>query len=193
MNNRTSLFAIIAAQAALLSSTISPAEAGLFRTREYFNVRADGHWLKGRCFMPGAVTIPPEDNYVILSRLGEFGCIVKSRKGKRRARKRKADMTIGITFFGQVDRGRLIPIDAGEVSCTHSRRCDFIPRNPVGLPSGIPRGVGGDVKIVGMTASICGRRNDERQATRFFISVGDVDVVTPGRNVTQRRRNCPIP
>ena len=186
-------YVFIVAIGPLIVAAVEPAEAGIFRTREYFNVRADGHWLKGRCFMPGKVKIPAESNYVILSRLGEFGCIVKSRKGKRRAVKRKADMTIDIVFFGRIDRGRPFTLPAERVSCNHSRRCSFIPTNPMGLPSGVPRGVGGEVEIIGMSAAICGRRSDDREATRFYINVGEVDVVSPGRNVEQRMRDCPIP
>ena len=196
----------------LLSISLIPidnvAEAGLFRDRTRFNIKADGFWMKGRCFMPGAIEIPDNYNFVVLSFLDDFGCLVKNRKGKRRIRRRKAFVSMD---FALVVRSRyggpLRTISARKSTCKHARRCRGafegplpngvpISNPPIGVPpSTSPRWAGSPIpsptKIVGLVAKICGQKNEpDRTGTRFEVHVGKTPAGRSGVQNIVRGVSC---
>lgn len=147
----TSLLAVL-----FLLLTAGQADAGPLRERERFNVHGDGFWMKGRCFTPGSITIPDEYNLVIFSRLDDFGCLVKNRRGKRRARKRKARVVIDLSWVVETDTSGLRVIELPSKTCEHSRRCRSSVEEP--LPSGTPWPR--PWRVVGLIAEICGQRRE---------------------------------
>ena len=169
-----------------LGTSTNLAEAGILRTRERFNINADGFWMKGKCFIPGAVEIPDEYNLVIFSRFDEFGCLVKNRKGERRPGKRKSDNWIRLSWIIRDDSGRTDYIHMGEKECNHVRRCrtSVERRLPTGTPLPPP------FRIVGLVANICGRRS-EGTATHFEVHVGDTPEGEGVRNVRRELSSCP--
>ena len=153
-----------------LHATLHVAEAGLLRDREYFNIDADGFWMKGRCFMPGRFEIPDEYNLGILSPLDDFGCVVKNRRGEHRIRRREADVHIKL-FWVIAEGGRSLELmEVGEKTCHDSRRCRASVEEP--LPTGTPWPR--TWSIVGLVAEICGQRDGPgRTGTRFEVHVGE--------------------
>jgi hypothetical protein len=132
---RTLIFMMMCIGFAIVS-TLHVAEAGLFRDREYFNIEADGFWMKGRCFMPGRVEIPDEYNFLILSPLDDFGCVVKNRRGKHRILRKKASVHMTLFWVITDDGSSLELIQVGEKTCEDSRRCRASVEGP--LPTGTP-------------------------------------------------------
>lgn len=149
--------------------TAVQAEAGPLRDRERFNVHGDGFWMKGRCFTPGSITIPDEYNLVIFSRLDDFGCLVKNRRGKRRVRKRKARVVIDLSWVVETDTSAgLRVIELPSKTCNNSRRCRSSVEEPLPTGTPLPR----PWRIVGMIAEICGQRREMQEFQEPRIAPG---------------------
>jgi hypothetical protein len=111
--------------------------------------------MKGKCFMPGAITIPDKYNFVIFSRFDDFGCLVKNRRGKHRVRKRHARVEIALDWIVKPrSRSPLRRIRVGARACGNARRCRASVEKP--LPDGTP--LPRPWKVVGLVAHICGQR-----------------------------------
>ena len=118
--------------------------------------------------MPGHVEIPDEYNFVVLSPLDDFGCVVKNRRGEHRLRRREADVHVTLSWV--IEEGRALHLQpVGAKICNDSRRCRTAREGP--LPTGIP-GLR-PPPIVGLVAAICGQRDEPgRRGTQFEVHVG---------------------
>ena len=135
---------------------------GIFRTRDRFNVKADGYWMKGRCVLPGILSRDTE----YYGYFSDTGTIVKNRKGKRRPKKVKANVDLSYIFYGRIG-GVIQEIGRSSASFRNKRTVrhkSFRIRFEYEITGGI--------KIVGMKVEIVGWRNDLSAAKRIECRVG---------------------
>lgn len=144
-------------------------DAGPLKDRTRFNIQGDGFWMKGRCFTPGAITIPDEYNFVILSRLDDYGCLVKNRRGERKVRKRKARVRIQLNWVIETDTAPGLQVHAFEPRvCNHARRCRVSMEEPLPTGTPLPR----PWRVVGLIGDICGQRRERRTFRNPRLSAG---------------------
>lgn len=142
---------------------------GLFRVRDKFNIKADGYWMKGKCFLPGKRLALRDDSAVFT----DTGVIVKNRKGKRNPLKTNANVDIAYTFFGPIS-GRLREIGTAGHQCRNEKVCHH--RN---FRIRLEQDITGGIDIAGMRVRIVGWKGDRgtptaSEETEIMCEVGSV-------------------
>lgn len=196
----------------VLAMSSMTTKAGPLRDRNRFNVKADGFWMKGRCFKPGKATFLTGGAAKAFGGLNwkDVGCVVKNRKGKRRPKKRRADVLIRMTIYAKNERGVVYPAISLSKRCNHSKRCSLganESRNEIiggslkfgggrrtkpGGPlttrrPGVLDEFGGRDAISGIRACIMGRKNQPNRLTTVFpVNVGQT-------GTRAGRPHCPKP
>ena len=118
-------------------------QAGPLRDRDRFNVKADGFYMKGRCFKSGKSSFLSSGGAKLFGGIGwkDVGCVVKHRKGKRRPRKEKADAYIHMTIYVEGEGGQPVPALTSAKLCNNAKKCK------VGVNQSRKEIVGGRIKV----------------------------------------------